>query len=74
MAAWKGALVSPFVKWLQVHIDAGAIVDLPPALMEVAVVGPPAEFARRWLSGAPGLELDEALKALPDSVWRAIAR
>ena len=43
-------------------------------LMEVVVVGPAAEFARRWLSGAPGLEMDAALKALPDAVWRSIAR
>jgi len=74
MAQWKGALVSPFVDWFQGHIDAGRIVALPPALMEVVVVGPPAEFCRRWLSGVPGLELEAALKSLPDAVWRSIAR
>jgi AcrR family transcriptional regulator len=74
MVEWKGDLVSPFVRWFQAHIDAGSIVDLPPALMEVVVVGPAAEFARRWLSGVPGLEMDAAVKALPDAVWRSVAR
>lgn len=72
MTEWKGALVSPFVRWFQAHIDAGRIVSLPPALMEVAVVGPPAEFARRWLSGVPGLEMEDAMRALPAAVWRSI--
>jgi len=74
MIEWKGDLVSPFVRWFQSHIDAGSIVALPPALMEVVVVGPAAEFARRWLSGVPGLEMDAAVKALPDTVWRSVAR
>jgi AcrR family transcriptional regulator len=74
MVEWKGDLVSPFVRWFQAHIDAGSIVDLPPALMEVVVVGPAAEFARRWLSGVPGLEMDAAVKALPEAVWRSVAR
>jgi AcrR family transcriptional regulator len=74
MAQWKGALVSPFVQWFQGHIDAGRIVALPPALMEVVVVGPPAEFARRWLSGVPGLQMEAALKSLPDAVWRSVQR
>jgi hypothetical protein len=81
LESWKGELVdckvelvSPFVKWFQGHIDAGRIVPLPPALMEVVVIGPPAEFARRWLSGAPGLELPAALKALPEAVWRSVRR
>ena len=73
MTGWKGELVSPFVKWFQIHIDAGSIVDLAPALMEVVVVGPPAEFARRWLSGVPGLDMDDAIKTLPDAVWRSVA-
>jgi AcrR family transcriptional regulator len=73
MTEFKGELVSPFVKWFQVHIDAGAIIALPPALMEVVVVGPPAEFARRWLSGVPGLQMEAAVKSLPDAVWRAVA-
>jgi hypothetical protein len=74
MVEWKGDLVSPFVRWFQAHIDAGSIVDLPPALMEVVVVGPAAEFARRWLSGVPGLQMDAAVRALPDAVWRSVAR
>ena len=74
LVGFKQALVSPFVTWFQGHIDSGAIVALPPALMEVVVIGPPAEFARRWLSGGPGLEMRAATKALPEAVWRAIAR
>jgi AcrR family transcriptional regulator len=74
LSQWKGALVSPFVQWFQGHIDAGRIVALPPALMEVVVVGPPAEFARRWLSGVRGLEMDAALKSLPEAVWRSVEK
>jgi AcrR family transcriptional regulator len=74
LVGFKQELVSPFVKWFQGHIERGTIVELPPALMEVVVIGPPAEFARRWLSQVPGLDLAEAMKSLPDTVWRSIAR
>lgn len=70
---FKRELVSPFVRWFQAHIDSGAIVDLPPALMEVVVIGPAAEWARRWLAQGPGLDLPTALRTLPDTVWRSIA-
>lgn len=74
LAALKQRLVAPIVSWFAVHIASGAVIDLPPPLLEVILLGPPAEFARRWLAGAPGLELERALQVLPDTVCRSILR
>src|SRR5262245_22184614 len=60
------------VEWLQPHVEAGKVIAVGPALLEVMIIGPPAEFARRWLSGVPGLEMAEAVKVLPETVWRAV--
>jgi AcrR family transcriptional regulator len=73
LAPFKQRLVSPFLDWLRPFVDGGDVVRLPPALYEIAIIGPPAEFARRWLSGVPGLHLDEALRVLPGTVWRSLA-
>ena len=52
---------------------AGLYFVLMGRLSPLDGIGPPAEFARRWLSGVPGLELGEALRVLPGTVWRSLA-
>jgi AcrR family transcriptional regulator len=69
----KQKLVQPVLAWFQPLIERGAVAALPPALYEIMVIGPPAEFARRWLSDVPGLDMFVALKVLPDAVWRSVA-
>jgi hypothetical protein len=36
------------------------------------VIGPVAETARRWLAGAPGIDLTTAAAVLPERIWRSI--
>jgi AcrR family transcriptional regulator len=72
LAAFKQRLVAPFLEWIRPHVASGAVVAIPPALYEIVLIGPPAELARRWLSGVPGLEIDRAIEVLPGIVWRAL--
>ena len=57
---------------LRGHVRSGAIVALPEPLLEILIIGPVAETARRWVAGAPGIDLDEAARVLPERIWRAV--
>jgi AcrR family transcriptional regulator len=73
LAAFKQRLVAPIFAWAAPFIERGDIVTLPPAFYEVLIIGPAAEFSRRWLGGVPGLDVDAAMRVLPETVWRSIA-
>jgi AcrR family transcriptional regulator len=73
LAALAARVTEPIARWLRPHVEAGRVVDLPPALYEVVLVGPPAEACRRILSGASGMTFASARAALPDLVWAAVA-
>lgn len=60
--------------WLNVHVRAGRIVELPEPLLEMLIVGPVSETIRRWLAGDPGVDLDEAERVMPERVWRSVRR
>lgn len=74
IAAAKAPRLEAILAWLRPHIRAGRIVALPEPLIEVLVIGPVAEAARRWLAGAPDLDLEEAARVLPERIWRALRR
>ncbi|WP_113699386.1 TetR/AcrR family transcriptional regulator [Nonomuraea lactucae] len=58
--------------WLRPRVAAGEIAAIPEPLMEMLLIGPVAETARRWLSRVPGIDLDEAAQVLPDRIWRSV--
>ncbi|GAA0389323.1 hypothetical protein Acor_60030 [Acrocarpospora corrugata] len=58
--------------WLRPHIAAGTVADLPVPLLEMLLIGPLSEVTRRWLSGAPGIDLAEAARVLPEPIWRSL--
>lgn len=58
--------------WARPFVATGELVRLPPPIFEALVIGPVAEVARRWLAGAPGVELDAARASLPERVWRSV--
>nr|WP_239029474.1 TetR/AcrR family transcriptional regulator [Pseudonocardia acidicola] len=60
------------LEWVRPHVVAGRVVDLPDPLMEMLVVGPLAETARRWLAGATDIDLEQAMRLLPERVWRSV--
>jgi AcrR family transcriptional regulator len=72
IAADKESRMRRMAEWLRPHVAAGRVVDLPDALLEMLVIGPVAETSRRWLAGAPGIDLDEAARLLPDRIWRSV--
>lgn len=74
IAAAKAPRLEAILAWLRPHIRAGRIVALPEPLIEVLVIGPVAEAARRWLAGAPDLDLEDAARVLPERIWRALRR
>lgn len=73
LAGFKQRLVAPIFAWATPFIESGDIVSLPPAFYEVLIIGPAAEFSRRWLGGVPGLEVEVALRVLPETVWKSIS-
>ncbi|MEU8380123.1 TetR/AcrR family transcriptional regulator [Streptosporangium sp. NPDC048865] len=72
VAAEKEPRLAVILGWLRPYAEAGLVVELPDALTETLVVGPVAETARRWLAGAPGIDLDEACRLLPERIWRSL--
>lgn len=69
IAAAKEPLLRRMADWVRPHVAAGEVVDLPPALLEMLLIGAAAETTRRWLAGAPGIDLAEASELLPERVW-----
>ena len=72
IAAAKAAKIDALLAWLRPHVAAGRVVDLPASLVEMLLIGPVAETARRWLAGAPGIDLVQAARLLPERVWRSL--
>lgn len=73
LVPWKQKLLAPIFAWFQPHITSGAVASLPFPLYEIVIIGPAAEFSRRWLAGAPGLDIEEGARVLAETVWRSIA-
>lgn len=69
----KAPRMDAMLDWLAPHVAAGRIVDLPAPLVEVLLIGPPAETVRRWLGGQPGVDPRAAMRVLPERVWRSLA-
>ncbi|WP_199551519.1 TetR/AcrR family transcriptional regulator [Streptomyces sp. N35] len=59
--------------WMAPRIEAGEIAPLPEPLLEILVLGPVIETARRSLTHTfAELDLDEAVRELPDRIWRSV--
>lgn len=72
VAAAKAPRIARLVAWLHPHVRAGRITPLPDVLVEMILIGPVAEVARRWLAGAPDIDLEEASRLLPERIWQAL--
>ncbi|MEU4210865.1 TetR/AcrR family transcriptional regulator [Streptomyces sp. NPDC026206] len=70
--AVKQATFGDIAAWLRPSIEAGEIAPLPTPLIEVLVIGPVAETARRWLSSTYDIDLNQAVRILPDRIWRSL--
>ncbi|CUU56899.1 regulatory protein, tetR family [Parafrankia irregularis] len=78
LARAKAVRLDRLMAWLGPHTSAGRIVDLPAPLVEMLLIGPPAELARRWLAAGaqtgadPGGDLAAAIELLPERVWQSL--
>ena len=58
--------------WFRPHLAAGAMAPLSEQLVEMLLIGPAAETARRWLAGDSTVDLDAAERLLPERVWQSL--
>lgn len=72
VAELKAPRIARLVEWMVPHIKAGEVAPLSPATMEMLLIGPVAETARRWLACDPAIDLDEAADVLPSRIWRSL--
>ncbi|WP_182907252.1 TetR/AcrR family transcriptional regulator [Microbispora sp. H13382] len=72
-AVAKEPRLDALVAWLRPHLASGAVADLPVSMIEMLLIGPVAEVARRWVAGEPGVDLDEAARLLPEPIWRSLS-
>jgi AcrR family transcriptional regulator len=72
IAAMKAPRVARMLAWLRPHVEAGRVVDVPGPLIEMLLIGPVAEVTRRWLAGAPGIDLTQAARLLPERIWQSL--
>ncbi|MFF2652099.1 TetR/AcrR family transcriptional regulator [Streptomyces sp. NPDC058045] len=66
------ARLAPLANWLHARREAGQLAQLPVPVLESLVLGPVTAIARRWIS-IGDIDLDEALRTLPDHVWRSVS-
>ncbi|MER7541795.1 TetR/AcrR family transcriptional regulator [Actinomadura sp.] len=72
IAEAKAPRVARLTAWMAPHVTAGRVARLSPAMMEMLLIGPVAETARRWLSDPASVDLDEAAAVLPSRIWRSL--
>ncbi|GAA4784783.1 TetR/AcrR family transcriptional regulator [Streptomyces ziwulingensis] len=65
--------VSALALWARPRVEAGELAALPQPLLETLVLGPVVALARRWLAGIHDVDLDEAVRVLPDRIWRSVS-
>ncbi len=70
--AAKEAQLAGIAQWMAARMEKGEIIPLPGPLVEVLIMGPVAEAARRWLASTYELDLDEAARILPGAIWRSL--
>ena len=72
IAAAKRPHMDRILGWVRNHAANGALAAIPEPLFEMLVVGPVAEVTRRVLTGAPGIDLTEAARVLPERIWQSV--
>ncbi|MFI7110070.1 TetR/AcrR family transcriptional regulator [Nonomuraea sp. NPDC050227] len=73
IAAAKASRLGRLNAWIGARMAEGTVARLPAAQVEMLLIGPVAEVSRRWLAGAPDIDLDEAARVLPDRVWLSLS-
>ncbi|MEV4670593.1 MULTISPECIES: TetR/AcrR family transcriptional regulator [Actinomadura] len=72
IAELKTPRIAKLVAWMVPHVAGGRVARLSPVMMEMLLIGPVAETARRWLSDPSAVDLDEAAAVLPPRIWASL--
>lgn len=72
IAAAKAPRMARILAWLRPHVEAGRVVALPAPIIEMLVIGPVAETARRFLADPTSIDIALAARHLPERIWRAL--
>ncbi|MFE9632123.1 TetR/AcrR family transcriptional regulator [Streptomyces sp. NPDC006463] len=72
IGAAKAEKFAAIMQWMGVRMERGEVAPLPASVIEVMVMGPLTEVARRWLSSTYEIDLAEAARYLPDLIWRSL--
>jgi AcrR family transcriptional regulator len=72
IAELKAPRIVKLVAWMAPHVAGGLVARLSPVMMEMLLIGPVAETARRWLSDPGSVDLDEAAAVLPSRIWASL--
>jgi AcrR family transcriptional regulator len=59
-------------RWIEQHVQAGALRQLSDDLWEPVLLGPCQEFSRLWLAGRTRSSLRRAERELADATWSAV--
>lgn len=70
--AFKATKFGAIAEWLRPLMEAGEIAALPTPVIEVLVMGPIEETARRWLSSTYDIDLAQATRILPERILRSL--
>lgn len=66
------ARIAPLAAWLHAHRESGELAALPLPVLESLVLGPVTGVARRWLA-LGDIDIEEAVRTVPDRVWRSVS-
>ncbi|MEU6732812.1 TetR/AcrR family transcriptional regulator [Streptomyces physcomitrii] len=68
----RDAKLAPISAWLEPRVRRGELAPLPPQLIEIMVMGPVAEAARRSLSSTYDVDLNQVARLLPEAIWQSL--
>lgn len=66
------ARLSPIADWIRERLDSGELTPLPVPVIESLVLGPVVAVARRRLT-LGDVDLDGAVRDLPERIWRSVS-
>jgi len=69
--ASQEARLSVITDWIAAHAETGELAPLPEPLIESLILGPVVGAARRWLS-LGDIDIEEAIRVLPDRIWHSV--
>lgn len=68
----QSPILTAMAQWFVPHVAAGQIQALSPGLLEALVSAPPAHVVRMWLLDSSSVDLNLAIRQLPDRVWQSL--